>query len=406
MDLGLAAGYAFNALRRRHIRSWLTISGVIVGIAAIVLLVGLVEGLRGNILEQLESFGSRTIIVIPTNIGGQTAISAAASSFMPTSGKLYMNDYERVKRIPEIAEVTPVILGRTYVVYKDKTITASIFGIEPSKFQETLASIEIEKGRFLTDTDRNAAVLGYDIAEDGFDEEVQLGGNLYIGDERHKVIGILKKTGNTVANIDTAIYISFDKAEDMFADVLAEDEISAMRIIVRDDVNITAVADEIEEIMLASHRVAEDEADFGVVTPESISQQVESVTSMLSLFLGAIAGISLLVGGVGIANTMFMSVLERRREIGILKSVGSKERDILMLFLIESSFIGIGGGFLGMTISFFFAFLLGLLGVTVVISMQLMLLAIVFSALVGIISGSVPAYRAAKLDPVEALRSR
>lgn len=406
MDLASASGYAFNALRRRRLRSWLTISGVIVGIAAIVLLVGLVEGLRADILQELESFGPNTIIIIPVSVEEQPAVAAATPGFMPTSGKLYLSDYDRVRRVSGIDEITPVIMGRTYVEYRDKTVSISIFGVEPGSYVKTAGSIEIEKGRFLTDTDRKVAVVGSDIAADTFEREVELGSNIYIGGERYKVVGIRKKTGESFSNVDSAIFIPFEESEHMFEDILAENEINAIRVIVREGENVSEVADEITSIMLSSHRVSEDDKDFGVITPEFINQQVEDIASTLSLFLGAVAGISLIVGGVGITNTMFMSVLERRKEIGVLKSVGSKNEDILLLFLIESSFIGISGGLLGMAISYFLVFILRSFGVSAIISPTLMAIAIIFSATVGIVSGIAPAYKAARLDPVEALRAR
>ena len=156
--------------------------------------------------------------------------------------------------------------------------------------------------------------------------------------------------------------------------------------------------------MLAAHRVTEDNKDFSVITSDFINQQLDQVTGILSIFLGGVASIALLVGGVGIANTMFMSVAERKREIGILKSIGAREEEILRLFLVESSIIGFAGGFFGLVLAYILSYLITFLsGVTVIIDPSIVIGAILFSATVGVISGVFPAKQAAELDPVEAL---
>src|SRR3989339_1145398 len=172
--------YAINALRKRSIRSWLTVIGIVIGITSIVILVGLVQGLKDTVSDQLQSFGSDTIVVIPTNV--EQSGASAASSWLPSSGKLYLKDYERLKRIGDIEDITPVINGRTYVKYKDKEITVSVVGIQPDVYKETVGTLEIESGRFLVSQDRQSVVAGYDLATDSFDDPIQLSSNIDIMD--------------------------------------------------------------------------------------------------------------------------------------------------------------------------------------------------------------------------------
>lgn len=404
MNLLQMVTYSVKALKSRNIRSWLTILGIVIGITSIVVLVGLVQGLKDSITGELEGFGPRTIIIMPVNVGGGGSSSFGASSYMPSSGKLYMKDYERVKRIPDIEYITPVVMGRTYAEYKDDQVSVSISGVEPDVFKQTVGTLEIESGRFLEPNDHGSVVVGSDIATDSFNEDLRVSSFLYISGKKYRVAGILKKTGSSFANMDSAIFMSFDEAKDMFGNVLSTNEISAIRITLKEGSNVDETADEINDIMKSSHRVNEDEKDFGVISPGFINDQIDGVTGVLSLFLGAIAGISLIVGGVGIANTMFMSVMERRKEIGVLKALGSREKDIMNIFLVESSILGIAGGILGLLLAVIVSSLLGLFGVSVSISLFVAAGAVLFSGVVGIISGTFPAKRAAALDPIEALR--
>jgi putative ABC transport system permease protein len=394
--------YSYNSLRQRKLRSWLTVLGIVVGITSIVVLVGLVQGLRDYFDNQLSTFGANSIIVMPVNV--ESSANPVASSWLPSSGKLYMNDYERLKKIPDVETITPVITSRASVIYKDQTISSSIIGIDPEVYQQSVATLKIQKGRFLTSADRNSVVIGASMANETFDEDVLLSSSIIIGDSEYRVVGILNKTGTSFTNLDSSILMPIDEARVLFADVLADEEIHAIRITVIEGANITEVADRVETEMLAAHRVNEDSKDFGVITSDFINTQLDTVTGLLSLFLGGIAGISLLVGGVGIANTMFMSVAERKKEIGILKSIGATESEISNLFLVESSIIGLAGGFFGVSLAYLLAVTITLIsGINVNIELLVVIGAVTFSGFVGIISGMYPARSAARLDPVEAL---
>jgi len=403
MNLLDMVAYSINALRYSKIRSWLTIFGIVIGIAAIVILVGVVQGLKENIASELSVFGSNTIIITPVSTTGG-AVGTAAMSFMPTKGRLFMTDYERVKRVGGIDYITPAISSRATVGYKNEEITASIMGVDPDTFSHIVGTLEIEEGRFLTGSDRKAAVIGNNIAKERFNTDVGVSSPLYIGGERYTVVGVLKKTGTSFTNLDDVIIIPFEEAQDLFSSTLAEDEITGIRLAVKEGEDVEEIADEINTALLASHHVTEEEKDFSVVTAKFINERLESVTGTLTIFLGAIAAIALLVGGIGISNTMFMAVLERTREIGVLKAVGAEKAEIERLFLVESSLIGAIGGFLGLCVSFLLIQLITALGVPAVFIWWVAVGALIFSAGVGILAGFFPARQAAALDPVEALR--
>jgi len=394
--------YSLNALRQRSIRSWLTILGIVVGITAIVVLIGLVQGLRNYFTDQLATFGSNSIIILPVNL--QSGANPSASSYLPSNGKLFMKDYDRIKGIPGIETITPIINSRATVQYKDTPITTSVLGVDPVAYLNSVTSMKISKGRFLQPADQKSVVIGFTVSNDTFPDQVPLSATLNISGDSYRVVGILNKSGSSFSNLDSSIMIPFDEARTMFQDVMADREISMIRITVKDGESVKDVATRIEDTMLAAHRVTEDTKDFSVITSDFINQQLDSVLGILGLFLGGVASISLVVGGIGIANTMFMSVTERRREIGILKSLGAREIEIERLFLVESSMIGMAGGFLGLVIAYGLGFIITLVsGVDVAISPLVVLGAISFSAIVGIISGLFPARQAARLDPVEAL---
>jgi putative ABC transport system permease protein len=217
-------------------------------------------------------------------------------------------------------------------------------------------------------------------------------------------VGVLKPTGNTFAPIDNVIFIQFDDAKELFNESLLENEISAIRMTLKEGSDVNAAAEEIEDIMLASHRVTEDEKDFGVISPTFINEQLSGVLDLLALFLGAIASISLIVGGIGISNTMFMSVLERTRDIGTMKAVGASRNQIRNIFLVESAIIGLLGGFLGLCLAVLIGLVLAYLDITFVFDTFVMAGALAFSIVVGLISGTFPAMEASKVDPIVALR--
>ncbi len=397
--------YSIKNIRYTKIRSLLTVLGIVIGICAVVLLVGMAESLKAEVNSQLSSFGPRTIIVVPINLDENSASSPGMAQFQPSSGKLYEEDIETLKRIPELELVSPVLMGKANADYKEESITLSIMGIDPEIYEKTAGMLEIEKGRFLEAGDKNAVVLGETVALDTFDKEVEVNAILEIGGEKYKVVGTLKKAGSSFSSSDSSVFLIYDDAKDLLNDTLAEKEVSVIRILVKEGYDVEKTANEIEEILADEHKVSLEDKDFGVISPAYIKGKIDSILGTLTVFLVAVSGISLIVGGIGISNTMFMGVLERRNEIGTLLAIGEKKRDILLLFLIEASILGVIGGTVGMLIGILFLYgITFALGVQTAYSLVLPIGAIIFSALVGAFSGTFPAKQAAEVTPVESLR--
>ncbi|MEM2963404.1 MAG: ABC transporter permease [Candidatus Anstonellales archaeon] len=401
--------YAIESMKHRSLRSWLTIIGVIVGIAAIVVLVSIGQGLNDSIQSQLKNFGANTIVIIPgKEISVQTAFSRA--NYKPPSvGKLYKSDVERIKKLEGVEYVSAVIQASADVRYKTQSITAFLTGIEPSLFRQTQL-LEIEKGRMLVETDRQVAVIGRGIAYNAFDNEIEIGSFVYVGNEQKKfrIVGILKGgggSGQAGRMIDSAFYIPIEDARDIAEKSLVENEVSAIRLTIEKDRNMEEMKEIIESELLSAHKLKKDERDFSLITADYISKQVEQITGILTLFLGGIAAVSLIVGGVGIANTMFTAVVERTPEVGILKSIGASRKKIEKIFLVESGLIGAIGGACGIIIGVAAALGLNILGgIPTSINAAFVGFCFVFSISVGLLSGYFPAKKAAELDPVDALR--
>jgi putative ABC transport system permease protein len=401
MNLGEMVYYSTDYLQHHKLRTFLTILGIVVGISSVILLVGLVQGLKADILKQMEDFGPRTIIISPASATGSSG--SGMSSFVPTKGKLFDKDYERIARLADIKSITKVIASQATLTFKNESISGSVYGIEAGVFDDTVP-VEMESGRFLESSDRGVAGLGHDIAT-GFKEDVQTQSSIFISGKKFKVIGTLKETGNSFAPMDSVVFIPVDDARELFNSSLLPGEISAIRLTLKEGSDVEADAEWITDQILASHRVTNDTKDFTVITPKFINDRFTTVFDLLTLFLSAIASISLVVGGIGIMNTMFMSVLERRREIGTMKAIGASTEQIRNLFIVESAMLGLAGGILGLLVAVGMAYaLIFLLNLTFVFDPLVIGGSIAFSMTLGLISGTKPAIDAAKIDPIEALR--
>ncbi len=401
--------YCIQNIAHRQLRSWLTVLGIVIGITSIVALIAIAQGLTGYVNNQLAQLGSRYVAIVPGDISSQASFSGDPTR-PPQTGRLFINDKKRIEKIAGVDLVSSVVQARVDARFKDDAVSLSVTGVEPELFGQTNV-LELSAGRFLADTDKRTAVAGWNFANKTiFKNEVQVGSVIRLGSdgEPYRVVGVLKKGMATQA--DNAFYLPIDDARHLAGDSISPNEVSAIRLTVKEGYDYNATVEQINNELMASHGVKEDEKDFSVVTSDFVAAQVGQITGLLTLFLGGIAGISLIVGIVGIANTMFMSVIERTREIGTLKAIGASKNDILGLFLLESGIIGLIGGsigtLLGAIIAIGAAYAASAAGFNMPLSVtwELCTFAVVFSFVVGVASGFLPALRGAELSPIEALR--
>jgi len=397
---------SIDSLRNRKLRSWLTIIGIVVGIAAVVTLISVAQGVEDSITSELDVFGADTMTIIPGYSKALEEFQSFGGFGQGRIGNLTENDARIIKTVPGVLYVNAIIFDKADIEYGTQVASVTISGVEAEAW-EMMESLKLDGGRYLKKGDTYSAVIGYGIANDLFDKEIQLNRQIKINGKSFRVVGIIQEAG-MFGTFDTMIFIPKDIAKT----VLDTDEIGEIGIKITQSADPQHVADRIEKKLLAAHHVTKDDQDFTIITAQAIEDTVGRITATMAFFMGSIAGISLLVGGIGIANTMFMSVMERIKEIGILKALGATNSDVTKLFLIESGLIGLIGGMIGIGLGFIASVLISQVGLTspagfsfgTRVSLELVLFAMTFSITIGIISGVFPARKAAKLQPVEALR--
>lgn len=397
--------FSIKNLRHRRLRSWLTMIGIIIGITAVVSLIGIGQGLKMAITSQFGSMGTDKL-----------AVMASGGLGPPGTGVVTPLTKDNAKKIEQVKGVKFVIgrLVRTgKMEYNDHVgfgYAASMAEGDGRKLIEEVMNLEAEKGRLLRDGDSKKVVLGSNLGEEnaGFGKQIVLGSKILLQDEGFEVIGFLEKGGNFL--VDNIVLVEEDDLREILD--IPDDEIDVIAVQVQPNADIKAVQEDIEKLMRKERDVKKGEEDFVVETPQAVLGQVNSTLFAVQLFVYIIAAISILVGGIGIMNTMFTSVLERTKEIGIMKSVGAKNRTIFSLFFIESGLIGSVGGVLGAVLGISIAMGLAFVGrlalgsdlIRADISIWLVFGAIFGSFLLGSIFGIIPAVRASKLNPVDALR--
>lgn len=394
--------YAVKNLSRKGLRSWLTIIGVVVGISAIVVLVSLGLGVDKEIKSQLTRFGTNYVIVMPGK-GFSSFTSGGPPQF---AGALYDSDVQAVKIVDGVDEATGIVmLSSAEIVFKGEAVSHAVNGVGWNVYGKwTEQQAGFQSGGPLGEGDVGGVVIGDYIARSLFEKEVRVGNTLFIEGREFKVKGIFTKMGDVGGDFDDGMYVDLKAARVLQGDTFERNRVFTIFALTRADADTAKVAGKINVKLLERHHTTEENKDFQVMTADNIMEQIGGITALLSLFLAGIAAISLVVGGIGIANTMFTSVVERTQEIGILKSIGASTRSILELFLIESALIGFVGGAIGIIFSILFLLVLVQFGVPVEFRVELFAFVLLFAMGVGGVSGYFPARQAARLQPLEALR--
>src|SRR3989344_5953739 len=335
----------WKEMNRRQVRSWLTLLGVFIGIAAIISLITLGQGLENAINRQFEVLGKDKLFVMPA--GGMWGMGAAE--------QLTEDDLKVVSSTSGVKLAAGMGYGYAQAEYNDQINYGFIFGISTEPEERALVgeaqSWKLQEGRLLRNGDNYKVVLGYEYTQDDlFGRRVELGDKILLHGEEFKVIGFLQKIGSPPD--DQSALIPIDIYEEVFD---AEGELGFIIAQTQAGEEPEKVAQEAEEELREDHGVEEGEEDFSIQTPEQFAATFGTILNIVQIVLIGIAGISLLVGGIGIMNTMYTSVLERTKDIGILKAIGAKNSHVLLLFLIESGLYGLGGGIIGIILGIGFA---------------------------------------------------
>lgn len=423
MNTANAFKLSVNSIIHRPLRSWLTLLGIVIGVAAVVSIISIGEGAQASVEERLLGLGADIITVSPgfSRAGGFGGFTRGGPGEQGTTAssesepELTKRDAITIRSNPNVEYVNEVVSGRGELVFLAEKANVSVQGVNPLAWKET-SNLELSAGRFLGASDSTAVVIGSRIAESLFKQSITLGRRITIEDRSFTVVGILESSGEGnfgVGNGDSTVYLPYTSAWEILDDV-DKDTFSSIQVKVTEPELVEQVTEELTQSLRLSRKVTEKDQDFSISSSQAMQEQIAETTQTLTLFLGAIAAISLLVGAIGVANSMFTSVLEKTKVIGILKALGATNSEILRIFMIESGLFGLVGGILGVALGAMVSLLLNGLGVisipmirggaSTLVTPQLVIVAIFLSTVIGIFSGVMPARAAAKLKPVEALR--
>jgi putative ABC transport system permease protein len=403
MDLAESFMTALDSLRANKMRSVLTMLGVIIGVGAVIALMSIGKGFSAYINKEINSIGTNLVLIMP---------DMEASDGEPT---LTMDDIRALNdpaNVPHLNGVTAEIDRSRKIVYGKKSKTGYVVGVLGNYFGLNNLT-KLERGELfdLSDVDsyQRVVVLGYQLSEDLFGTAYPIDKTVKIGGTDYKVVAVLAEKGGMGGGPDSQAFIPITTMRSHIASPrthrgeLAVDYITAQATSEKD---ADAALKEITRTLRRQHEVVyAGEDDFQVITQTQLLSTLGNITGTITLFLGAIAGISLLVGGIGIMNIMLVSVTERTKEIGIRKAVGAQRRDILIQFMIEALMLSLIGGAIGVALGWGLALLIGpAIEITAVMDMGIIGLATSFASAVGLVFGIYPAWRAARLRPIEALR--
>jgi putative ABC transport system permease protein len=402
---------ALDSLYGNKLRSILTVLGIVIGVAAVIAMLSIGRGAEASITSRIEGMGTNLVYVSPGSTS-QGGVQSAAGS----AGTLTLDDAEALAEVPNVVAVASVTNSFVQVVYQGQNINIILMGVTPG--YETVSSLTLADGEFITESDQDArslvVLLGSSVAENLFGgtggvvgQKVRLNGQPY------KVIGVLASKGGTgFMNQDDQVFIPLSTALNRLVGgsrFRGSSVISQITVKAASADAVDQVVEDVTLTMRARHETIEGADDFSITSQEATLEAATEVSDTLTIFLGGIAGISLMVGGIGIMNIMLTTVTERTHEIGLRKALGARRSDILLQFLVESTVLSLAGGLIGVALGWGIARLMGQIqisdsSITPVVGLDSILLAALFSMAVGLFFGIYPATRAARLQPVEALR--
>ena len=395
---------AWKNLKKRKLRAWLTMLGIFISIATIFLLISLSLGLQGAIQEQFRQLGSDKFFILPLGQLGPPQGGGAV--------QLTLEDVRQVEKVSGVKSVSYMTLGNAELVYNNKKRYYLVLGIplEDQKSVDTIweaFNLQPSDGELLKKGDIGVISIGSRYNDANlFGKPVELRSKININGVDFKVSGLMKTLGNP--GDDQNIYMPYEDFKILFA---SGDRVDEIIVQVQEGEDIKEIADSVNK-KLASFRGVSKQPDFTILTPEELLESFGVILDILTGFLLGVAGISLIVGGLGIANTMYTGVIERTKEIGAMKAIGAKNSDIMWIFVIESGLLGFVGGVVGVLLGMIIGKIVEFIAVSqlgtnllqVATPLWLIFGCLAFAFFVGAISGLWPALRAAKIKPVDALR--
>lgn len=398
-----AFSLAFRQIRRNFMRAFLTMLGIIIGVGAVIVMISLGNGTTKMITDQISSLGSNVLMITP------------ARFFDPGGGnlskKFTLKEAEIIKdRVPGLKAVSPIARSSVIVKYFNKNAQTSANGAIADYF--IVGNWKMAHGREFTDKEyragANVCVLGGTIRNTLFKEESPLGSRIKVGGIVCEVVGVLESKGQSGmgGDQDDVILLPLKTFQRSILPSKLLNNINMIMVSVNDDIDSSQAVTQVTNVLRDLRGIKSGDRDtFEIMDTKEIQKALISTTRMMTLFLGAIAGVSLIVGGIGIMNIMLVSVTERTKEIGTRLAIGALEKEVLLQFLIEAVTISAIGGFIGIIISFFLSMgLASMMKVPFVYDVSIAVIAFIFSAFMGVLFGYLPARRASKLNPIDALR--
>jgi putative ABC transport system permease protein len=403
---------AWSGIIGHKLRSFLTILGVVIGVSAVIALMSVGKGTTARVVSSIESLGANSITISPG-----TSSSGGIRMGFGSASTLTQKDAEAIaSQLSNISAITYSASSFSQVVYGSENLYSQVVGTTTS--YQTIQNLTCSAGDFFTDYDyehnSKVAVIGADILTTLFGDEAvssdAIGQTIRLGNYKFEIMGVLTSKGSSMSSSDRAIIIPYSTLKQMgkVSKTTSGDLIVSSIVISAASKNdINTVKSEVTQLLEERHDIntsAGDSDDFTVTTMEDIISQLSEVSNYMTILLGAIAGISLLVGGIGVMNIMLVSVIERTREIGVRKALGAKEHDIWSQFLIEAVLLTFTGGIIGVGIGWGTSILVNNLLTTTQVTADIVILAVSVAIGIGLFFGFYPAWQASRLNPIEALR--
>jgi len=399
---------AWIGIATHKLRSFLTIMGIVIGVAAVISLMSVGKGAQASILSRIQSLGANLITISPgfVSSGGVRGGFGGAQS-------LTLEDAQAIaQQVPYIDLVAPSYSANMQLVAGSSNLNSRVTGVTPE--YQGVYNLKTDVGSFFSESDyeegARVVVLGSTVKttlfadNDPVDQKMRLGNNIV------RVVGVLQSKGNMPGSTDDAVMIPFTAMQQMVAQQKTSTgghRVSSIALTITDVNKTEEIIAEITSLLRTQHRLSDTASDdFRIMSTQEMAETVTETTGTMTLLLGAIAAISLLVGGIGVMNIMLVSVLERTREIGIRKALGAKERDIWGQFLVEAAFLTFSGGIIGVTVGWGASYLMAHFAtMNTLVTLDIVVMAVSVSVGIGLFFGFYPAWNAARLNPIEALRS-